>query len=66
MAANVSKDTTIKEVKSIGDIPLSVFRLQNINLLFGKVNALEYSNTMLNLPTLYDIEEYLIEKKYAA
>ena len=37
MAANVSKDTTVREIITIGDIPLDVFRLHNIDLFFGKV-----------------------------
>jgi len=36
-----------------------VFRYQNINLLFGKVNALEYGNKMFQLPTLLNIAEAL-------
>jgi len=58
-AANVSIDTTSKELKSIDGIPLDVFRYQNINLLFGKVNALEYGNKMFQLPTLLNIAETL-------
>jgi len=61
-AANVSIDTTVKEIKSIGDIPLSEFRLNNINLLFGKVNAIQYAVNMLNMPTINEIMDEL-EKK---
>ena len=59
MAANVSKDTTAREVLSIGDIEKDVFRLQNINLFFGHVNSLEYGSTMLKAPTLYQVVQYL-------
>ncbi len=50
-AANVSRATTIREIIDIIGVDESVYRLQNINLLQGHVNALEYSNRMFNLPT---------------
>jgi len=63
IAANVSKDTTLKEVKSIEGIPLDIFRIQNINLLFGKVNSVEYATTMFNAPTLRQLENMFLEEK---
>jgi len=51
----VSKDTTVRELASIEGIPLDVFRIQNINLMFGKVNAIDYGSTMFNLPTLTEL-----------
>jgi len=59
MAANVSKDTTVKELVSIDGIDKEVFRLQNINLFFGNVNSVEYATTMYNLPTLVELEEMI-------
>jgi len=67
VAANASKDTTLKEVKKIDGIPLDKFRIQNINLMFGKVNAVEYATEMFNAPTLEQLEHmYLEEKKETA
>lgn len=48
--ANVSKSTTKREIISIGGLEEEVFRLQNINILAGPTNALEYSQTMFNMP----------------
>ena len=61
-AANVSIDTTAKELKSIDGIGIDTFREQNINMLFGKINSLDYGTEMFNLPTMYEIAK-LIEKK---
>lgn len=66
IAANVSKDTTLKEVKEIAGIPLSKFRIQNINLMFGKVNSLEYASEMFNAPTLQQLEQLYLEEKKAS
>lgn len=63
IAANVSKDTCVKEVKEIEGIPLSKFRIQNINVLFGVVNAVEYSTEMFNAPTLQQLENMYLEEK---
>lgn len=54
-AANVSKETTINEIVDIEGIDKDVYMLQNINLLFGKVNATEYANTMFNTPSLSEL-----------
>jgi len=59
IAANVSKDTTIKELASIDGVQLETFRIQNINLMFGKVNAVEYSTTMFNAPQLMELDKYM-------
>lgn len=63
MAANVSKDTTVKELMSIGNIPKDIFRLKNINLFFGAVNSLDYGVNMFNAPTIYEIEDSLQKDK---
>jgi hypothetical protein len=47
---NVSKETTHTEIIDIRGIDESVLRLQNINLLAGPINALEYCTTMFKLP----------------
>lgn len=48
--ANVSRETTVKELINIVGIDESVFRRHNLNLLQGHVNALEYSCEMHKLP----------------
>lgn len=55
LAANVSKDTTSRELLSIEGFTKDEFVKQNINLFFGKVNAVEYCNEMLNFPYLEDL-----------
>lgn len=56
LAANVSKDTTSRELIAIGNFEKEDFLRQNINLFFGKVNSVEYCTEMLNFPTLEDLE----------
>jgi hypothetical protein len=48
--ANVSRHTTKREIISIDGVEESVFRMENINLLLGQTNSLEYAVTMFNLP----------------
>lgn len=57
--ANVSKDTTLREVIKVGDVPFADFKNQNINIMFGPVNSISYMSTMGNFPTLYDIYEQI-------
>lgn len=52
--ANVSKATTLYELIAILGIDEDVFRQQNINLLQGHVNAVEYSVKMFGLPSIED------------
>lgn len=54
-AANVSKETTSKEIASIEGIEKEDFKKQNINLMFGPVNNCEYCTAMMNFPNLVDI-----------
>lgn len=56
---NVSKTTTKREIVDVKGVPENVFRLQNINLSSGEVNALEYGNTMFGLPSLFEIESLI-------
>lgn len=62
MAANVSKDTTKRQIMDIAGIDKEVFKLQNINLMFGKVNSLEYCTTMFNFPKPLDVVNEVKEK----
>jgi hypothetical protein len=61
VAANVSRETTRREVISIGDIPKTDFKLQNINLFFGDVNAVQYCTEMFGFPNMFELEESVNE-----
>jgi hypothetical protein len=56
-AANVSKETTVREVIDIKGIDKDDFKLQNINLMFGKVNSIDYCTSMFNFPTLEELSQ---------
>jgi len=49
--ANVSRETTVREIIDIEGIDETTFRRHNLNLLQGHVNALEYACVMHKLPT---------------
>lgn len=51
MASNVSKETTFREVINIEGVEEGLFRKQNLNLMAGDVNAVEYCTNMFKLPT---------------
>lgn len=48
--ANVSKSTTKRELISIEGVSEDVFRMNNLNLVLGSCNSLEYGIEMFNLP----------------
>lgn len=52
---NVSKTTTENEVISIEGKSETLFREQNLGIIAGSVNSLEYCNKMLNLPNIDQI-----------
>lgn len=54
IALNVSRATMLREILNLDVIPKETYKLQNINLLFGKVNNIEYCTTMFNFPKLQD------------
>ena len=58
MVGNVSRETTALELIDILGIDEDVFRMQNINLLQGHVNALEYGMKMHGLPTPQEALKY--------
>lgn len=60
MAANVSKDTTARELLSIEGVDAEVSKLLNINILFGKVNQVTYMSDMCNYPTLEILEKNMV------
>ena len=51
-ALNVSKATTKNEIITIEGIPETLFRRQNMNLLSGSTNAIEYCTEMFGMPNL--------------
>ena len=55
LVANVSKATTRKEIIRIGNIDEQVFRMQNLNIIFGEVNAMDYATTMFSMPKPKDL-----------
>lgn len=48
--ANVSKATTKREIIDIIGIAPEIFKLQNMNIILGDSNAIEYCTTMYNMP----------------
>ena len=63
--ANVSKDTLKRELKRISGIPKEEFKLQNINLFFGDVNATEYCTTMYNFPPVSELVDMVTKNTTA-
>jgi hypothetical protein len=62
-AANVSSATTLREIIDIEGIDKEEFKLQNINLMFGSVNALEYCRIMMNFPSLEELSNKIENKQ---
>ena len=55
-AANVSKDTTHRELVGIEKKEKNFFKVENINLMFGPINAIQYCVNMFDMPTLDELE----------
>lgn len=55
IAINISKDTMSKEILDIEGVEPIIGKLQNINLMFGKINSIEYCNRMFNFPKLHQL-----------
>lgn len=56
-AYNMSKETCSKEIISIDGVPEEVFRLQNMGLTAGHVNAVEWCTHMLNFPEIEELSD---------
>lgn len=56
---NVSKDTNICELIGIDDIQLDVFKMQNMNLLCGPVNSIEYCTNIFRMPKPEELLNYI-------
>lgn len=52
---NVSKATTLKELITIEGYDEDIFRKQNLNLVLGSVNALEYSQIMFKMAMPHEL-----------
>jgi len=61
-AANVSKDTTTRELLSVEGIDKDTFKNNNIDLLFGVTNNVTYCEEMMNFPSLVDLPCLIKEK----
>jgi len=57
VAANVSKETTNCEIKTIEGHNKDSFLKQNVNIVINKVNAYTYANHMLGLPSFKSLYE---------
>jgi len=55
-AANVSKDTTHRELMAVEKKTKEHFKVENINLMFGPINAVQYCTSMFDMPTLEELE----------
>ena len=55
----MSKSTTVREVIEIENIDFDIVRLNNINLMFGKVNNVAYMTNICNYPTLEQLEKLI-------
>lgn len=66
MAANVSKDTTHRELIAVNGITKALFKLQNMNLMYGKTNALEYCQTIHKMPSLYEAVNHFEKEEIIA
>ena len=53
--ANISKGTTKREIIAIEGIEEDDFRIANMNMVMGSVNAMEYSIKMFNAPSPFEI-----------
>ena len=60
-AANVSKDTTSREILKVENMDFEDLRKENINLFFGEVNSSNYCENVLWMPSLRHLSN-LIKK----
>lgn len=62
-ACNVSKETTKREIINIEGVQELTFKHQNINIMSGGVNAIEYCNEMFGLPDMKEIVDLYMSEK---
>jgi hypothetical protein len=58
--ANACKETTVTELVSIDGVPLELVKLNTINFSSGHVNALEFCVDILDMPTLFEMEDAFV------
>jgi len=56
---------TSRELIDVEGFEKSYFVKQNLGICTGKVHALGFGSKMLNLPTVYELDEYIKNKKVA-
>jgi hypothetical protein len=55
-AANVSKETTLSELLSVGEIDTDMFKLENINLITsGPLAIVDYATNMMGFPSMFTV-----------
>jgi hypothetical protein len=60
-AANISKETTVRELVKIHGVDVQTVRMNVINFSAGHVNALEFCNDILHMPNLDEmLNAYLL------
>ena len=62
IVANLSKETTMREIISIGDIDREEFKRNNINLMTGSIAHIDYCVSMFNFPTFRELDEIAKEE----
>lgn len=50
-AANVSKETTTRDIADVKGVPKDLFRTENINLCMGPVSSIQYCQELIGFPT---------------
>lgn len=61
LAANVSKDTTSRELLEIEGIEKEEFKLNNIEFMYGQGTYLGYMSNMCNFPTMEQLYSAMIK-----
>lgn len=59
---NISNDTVMREVISIGNIDKEEFKIRNMDLITGPTSHMRYCEVMFNKPTLFELEQIAIEE----
>jgi len=60
---NVSKEVTMREVISVDGIGKETLRHQNLNMMSGETNSIEYCSVMFGFPTLSKLSEIYDSKE---
>jgi len=63
LAANVSKDTTHREIQKMNSKTRNTLINNNLNLMYGRTNAIEYCENMFNMPSIFELLGYYDQGK---